>query len=526
MTEDQFKPLRLMNGLYLQLHAYMLRIAIPYGTLTPTQLRKLAHIARTYDKGYGHFTTRQNMQFNWIKLEDAPDILAELAEVEMHAIQTSGNCIRNVTADHFAGAAADEIDDPRVWCRDHPPVVDLPPGILLPAAQVQDRGHRRAEGPRGGPLHDIGLQLQRERGGRARLRGHGRRRPGPHAADRPRPSASSCRREDCSRYLEAILRVYNRHGRRDNIYKARIKILVARAGRRGVRAQVEEEWRADRRRRIDLPDAELDRIRGRFAPPAFETLPAASRELRARPRPRPRFRPLGRAATSQPHKAPGYAIVDVSLKPHRRHARRRHGRADGRRRRSGRALQLRRDPRHARAEPGAAACAQATTCRRVWRELGAARPRARRTSAWSATSSPARGSTTARSPTPARSRSRSTSPSASPTPTRQRDIGELKIKITGCINACGHHHVGHIGILGVDKNGEEFYQLTLGGSADDKAALGEIIGPAFSSERVVWAVETIVDTYLELRRGPEERFLDAYRRVGPEPFKENLYAPH
>ena len=522
LTEDEFKPLRLMNGLYLQLHAYMLRVAIPYGTLSSVQLRKLAHIGRRYDKGYGHFTTRQNLQFNWPALADTPDILAELAEVDMHAIQTSGNCIRNVTADHFAGAAAGEIEDPRIWCEIirqwstfHPEFSFLPRKFKIAVtATEQDRAALR--------VHDIGLRLLRDQSGEIGFEvmvGGGQGRT-PVLAKTIRSFLPADR---LLSYLEAILRTYNLLGRRDNLYKSRIKILVDAVGPDEFTRLVETEWQQIPHDRIDLPEAEISRIRGFFARPPFETLPDTDPEL-ARRRLADRGFARWLKANVAAHKQPGYAIVTLSLKPHG-------------------------------GVPGDATADQMDAIAdladrysfgeiRVTHEQNLALVHVRKRDLYQlwqglvslglATANIGLATDIIACPgldycSLANARSIPVAQRISlalQDSDRLTGIGELKIKISGCINACGHHHVGHIGILGVDKKGEEFYQITLGGSADETAAIGEIIGPAFSSDRVVWAVETIVETYLKLRRGPEERFLDAYRRVGPDPFKETLYATH
>ena len=518
LTEEEFKPLRLMNGLYLQLHAYMLRVAIPYGTLSSTQLRRLAHIARRYDKGYGHFTTRQNLQFNWPSLADTPDILAE---VEMHAIQTSGNCIRNVTADHFAGAAAGEVEDPRIWCEIirqwstfHPEFSFLPRKFKIAVtATERDRAALR--------VHDIGLKLLRDhRGvGFEVMVGGGQGRT-PALAKTIRPYLPA---EHLLSYLEAILRTYNLLGRRDNLYKARIKILVDAVGPAEFARLVEEEWRQIPQDRVDLPEAEVRRIRAFFAPPPFDTLPQRDREFELRLRGDCEFARWVKSNTA-PHKQPGYAIVTLSLKPH--------GGIPG----------------DATAEQMDAIADLADTHSfgeiRVTHEQNLALVHVRQRdlfALWQALiplglATPNIGLATDIIACPGLDYC--SLANARSIPVAQRislalqdldrlaGIGELKIKISGCINACGHHHVGHIGILGVDKKGEEFYQITLGGSGDETAAIGEIVGPAFSSERVVWAVETLIATYLARRSGREERFLDAYRRLGPNPFKEALYAAH
>ncbi len=521
LSDDEFKPLRLMNGLYLQLHAYMLRIAVPYGTLSTVQLRKLAEIARRYDKGYGHFTTRQNLQFNWIRLEDTPDILAELATVEMHAIQTSGNCIRNVTADHFAGVAGDEIEDPRIYCEIirqwstfHPEFSFLPRKFKI---AVTGSPHDRAAVK----VHDIGLRMHRNEAGEIGfevLVGGGQGRT-PVIAKTIRPFLP---KRHLLSYLEAILRIYNQLGRRDNLYKARIKILVDSVGADRFTQLVEEEWQQIRDGYLDLPVAEIERIRGYFAPPPYRTLDAHVPEYEGALRRDFRFARWVRTNMT-PHKRPGYAIVTLSLKP-------------------------------TGGIPGDATDAQMDAVAdladrygfgevRVSHEQNLVLPDVAKADLYELwkqletleLATPNIGLAgdiiacpgldycalaNARSIPVAQQISKHFSDL-----TKLLDIGELKIKISGCINACGHHHVGHIGILGVDKHGSEFYQITLGGSADENAAIGDIVGPSFGATEVVDAVETIIDTYLHVR-SDGERFLDTYRRVGIKPFKEKLYAAH
>ncbi len=521
LTEDEFKPLRLMNGLYLQLHAYMLRVAVPYGTLSSQQMRKLAHIARRYDKGYGHFTTRQNIQFNWPKLEEAADILAELAEVEMHAIQTSGNCIRNVTADHFAGAAADEIEDPRVtaevirqWSSLHPEFSFLPRKFKVAVTGASnDRAAIK--------VHDIGLQMVRDARGRAGFKvivGGGLGRT---------PLIGETIREFLPKryllsYLEAILRVYNELGRRDNIYKARIKILVKEIGAKAFAEMVEKEWQFLKDWDVDLPDEEFARIQAYFAPPPFDDLPAVTASFEAQ-----RFenRDFARWVRNNvdAHKAPGYAIVTVSLKPE--------GGVPG----DATAAQMEAvadlaarysfdEIRVSHEQNLVLAHVRQADLYAVWQGLIAAELASANAGLISdIISCPGLdycNLATARSIPVAQRISRRFADIE-----RQHDIGGLKLKISGCINACGHHHVGHIGILGVDKKGQEFYQITLGGNADENAVLGRIVGPAFSYDTVVDAVETIVDTYLGQRRNGEA-FNQTLARVGFDPFKEKLYAPH
>jgi sulfite reductase (NADPH) hemoprotein beta-component len=521
LSEDEFRPLRLMNGLYLQLHAYMLRVAVPYGTLSSRQMRQLAHIARRYDKGYGHFTTRQNIQYNWIKLEEAPDILADLAAVEMHAIQTSGNCIRNVTADHFAGAAADEIEDPRVtaevirqWSTLHPEFSFLPRKFKVAVTgATEDRAAIK--------VHDIGLQMCRDGRGRVGFKvvvGGGLGRT---------PIIGKTIREFLPKrhllsYLEAILRVYNEEGRRDNIYKARIKILVNDLGAEKFAEKVEAEWRELKDLEVDLPVGEFRRIETYFAPPAFETLPDTDRGFEAR-----RFedRNFARwvANNVAAHKVPGYAIVTISLKPE--------GGVPG----DASAAQMETvadlaerysfdEVRVSHEQNLVLAHVRKADLYAVWQGLvGADLASANAGLVSDIIACPGLdycNLANARSiPVAQRISNRFADIQ------RQQSIGGLKIKISGCINACGHHHVGHIGILGVDKKGEEFYQITLGGSADENAALGRIVGPAFSGDTVIDAVETIVDTYVGLRQD-SEAFNDTLARVGFEPFKEKLYAAH
>jgi sulfite reductase (NADPH) hemoprotein beta-component len=519
LSEDEFKPLRLMNGLYLQLHAYMLRIAIPYGTLASTQLRRLAHIGRRYDRGYGHFTTRQNLQFNWIKLEQAPDILAELAEVEMHAIQTSGNCIRNVTADQYAGVAADEYEDPRVYCEIirqwstlHPEFSFLPRKFKI---AIAGGPHDRAAVK----THDIGLYLKRNDNGEIGfevLVGGGQGRT---------PMVAATVREflpkrDLLSYLEAILRVYNLLGRRDNSFKARIKILVHSVGIEAFRQMVETEWDQIKDGALMLPGEEIARIRAFFAPPSYRMLPESSAAFVAHRRADPAFDRWAETNLAR-HKAPGYAIVNLSLKP------------------------IGGIPGDATSEQMDAIADLADRFSlgeiRVTHEQNLVLPYVRQDdlyALWQALAdlglaTPNLGLVTDIIACPGLDYCSLANARAIPVAqrisakfgdlARQKTIGELEIKISGCINACGHHHVGNIGILGVDKKGEEFYQVTLGGSADENTSIGEIVGPAFSSDKVVDAVETVVDTYLA-RRQDGERFIDTYRRVGLDPFKEALYA--
>jgi sulfite reductase (NADPH) hemoprotein beta-component len=518
ITEDQFKQIRLMNGLYLQLHAYMLRVAVPYGSLNSAQLRKLAHVARTYDKGYGHFTTRTNLQFHWIKLRDAPDILEELAQVGMHAIQTSGNCIRNTTADPYSGATAEELDDARVWCEAirqwstfHPEFTFLPRKFKIAvSASVKDRAAVK--------VHDIGLYLRRGPDGALGfevLVGGGLGRT-PYVGSTIRPFLPASR---LFSYLEAILRVYNRHGRRDNAYKARIKILVAAMGAEEFGRQVEEEWE-----KIgvasDLPDTELARIRGAFAPVAFETLPARSEAFEAAKAASPALARFVRNNV-RPHKKSGYAIVEVALKaigetPGDASAEQMDAVADLAERFSFDDVRVTHEQNlvlpHVKLDDLAAVHASL-------QQAGLATPNANLISDIIAC--------------PGLDYCALANARAIPIAQqiavqfadqdRAELVGELKIKISGCINACGHHHVGHIGILGVDKKGEEFYQLTLGGSGAEDAEVGKILGPALPADRVAGAVDQLVEVYLR-ERTDGERFLDTFRRTGIAPFKEAVYA--
>ena len=520
LTEEQVKPLRLQNGLYLQLHAYMLRIAIPYGTLSTKQLRKLAEIARTYDLGYGHFTTRQNLQLNWIKLEDAPDAVAALAEVDMHAIQTSGNVIRNTTADHFAGAAADEIEDPRIWCEMirqwstlHPEFSFLPRKFKIAiTGSPNDRAAVR--------VHDVGLRLWRTPEGQVGFEvivGGGLGRT-PIIGKTIRAFLP---KEDLLAYLEAVLRVYNRYGRRDNIYKARIKILVHELGVEKMREEVEAEFASTRDSALKLDPQTIEAIASQFAPPPLPHRPAMVGAVEALKIVDRDF-VLWLKSNTAPHRMAGYRIVTASLKP-------------------------------AGAPPGDASAAQMEGVADIadaysWGEvrvsheqnlvlphvaieelpavyaalskLGFAEANVGKiTDIIACPGLDYCALANARSIPVAQSISNHFSNLA-----RQHDIGDLKIKISGCINACGHHHVGHIGILGVDKNGVELYQISLGGDVDfGKTSLGEIIGPAVGADEIVEAVDALVATYLE-RRSEGERFVETYRRIGVEPFKERVYA--
>lgn len=519
LTEEEFKPLRLMNGLYLQLHAYMLRVAIPYGTLNGRQMRQLALIADRFDKGYGHFTTRQNVQFNWPKLSDVPDILSALADVDMHAIQTSGNCIRNVTADHFAGAAADEVEDPRPtaellrqWSTDHPEFTYLPRKFKIAVSGAKhDRAVVRA--------HDIGLYLRRNEAGEPGYEvviGGGLGRT-PLVGKTVKVFLP---RADLLPYLEAILAVYNLNGRRDNKYKARIKILVQETGLEELRAKIDAEFATHKARFAGVPASVINPINDAFAPPVFNN--TRSTGLEDALQSNPLLRSWVETNLSD-HKNPAYAIVTVSLK------------AIGQ-------------------TPGDATSAQMRALAdiaeayghnelRVSHEQNIILPHVRRTdipavhealrNAGLATANIGLISDIIACPGMdycALATARSI-PVAKEIATRfdalklEKDIGPLKIKISGCINACGHHHVGHIGILGLEKSGQESYQITLGGDGSETTTIGRRVGPGFSAEALLPAIERLLDAYLNIRETDDETFLQAYRRLGEAPFKAALYPP-
>ena len=520
ITEDAFKPLRLMNGVYLQLHAYMLRVAIPYGTLSSKQMRMLAHIARKYDRGYGHFTTRQNIQYNWPALDKIPDLLEELATVEMHAIQTSGNCIRNVTADQYAAAIEGEVEDPRIiseiirqWSTFHPEFTYLPRKFKIAVTgHENDRAAIK--------LHDIGLVVKKNDAGDIGYEVHvgGGQGRTPFIAKK---MADFVPKESLLAYLEAVMRVYNMLGRRDNSYKARIKILVHETGEAEMRRMVEEEFaKIDASKMLAVPQAEIDRISAYFAPPAFDTLPATSDTFEAAKAEDADFARWVRANVVA-HKQDGYGIVNISLKP-------------------------------IGGVPGDATDAQMDTIAdlaeqysfdelRVTHEQNLVLPHVKLDDVKAvydvlaahglATANLGLISDAIACPgldycNLANARSIPLAQEISERFAdldRQYDIGELKVKISGCINACGHHHVGHIGILGVDKKGTEFYQISLGGAADENASIGQITGRAFTEETIVDAIETVVTTYTD-HRAEGERFIDTYNRIGMQPFKERLYA--
>lgn len=519
LTEDEFKMLRLQNGVYLQLHAYMFRVAIPYGTLATNQLRALAHVARKYDRGYGHFTTRQNIQFNWIKLAELPDALADLAEVGIHAMQTSGNNMRNVTSDQWAGVAPGEIEDPRIWSELirqhttlHPEFSFLPRKFKI-AITASD--HDRAAIK----IHDIGLRLiKNEKGetGFEVLVGGGLGRT-PFIAKTIKHFVHG---RDILSYIEAILRVYNQYGRRDNIYKARIKILVHELGIEKFSREVEEEWQHIRNSSLQIDDEVIEDIRSRFTYPAYEKLPHMPDELRQAAAD-PDFE-AWRKNSVAPHKVQGYSIVTISLKP------------------------IGAPPGDATAEQMDALADLADKYSsgeiRVGHEQNLALPHVAKRdlpALWKALDKLGLATPNVNLITDiiacpgldycslANARS---IPIAQELTRRFANhelanlIGRLHINISGCINACGHHHVGHIGILGVEKNGEEVYQITIGGRADENAALGNLIGPGVKFDEVADVVEDIVEAYLALRERPEELFMDTVKRLGVEPFKERVYA--
>ncbi|OPY99550.1 sulfite reductase [Bradyrhizobium sacchari] len=519
LTEDEFKMLRLQNGVYLQLHAYMFRVAIPYGTLASNQLRALAHVARKYDRGYGHFTTRQNVQFNWIKLSDLPDALADLAEVGIHAMQTSGNNMRNVTSDQWAGVAPGEIEDPRIWSELirqhttlHPEFSFLPRKFKI-AITASD--HDRAAIK----VHDIGLRLVRNEKGETGfevLVGGGLGRT-PFIGKTIKHFVHG---RDLLSYIEAILRVYNQYGRRDNIYKARIKILVHELGIEKFSREVEEEWQHIRYSSLQIDDEVIEDIRSRFIYPAYEKLPHMPDELRQAAAD-PEFEAWRKNSVAA-HKNPGYSIVTISLKP------------------------IGGPPGDATAEQMDALADLADKYSfgeiRVGHEQNLALPHVAKRdlpALWKALDKLGLATPNVNLITDiiacpgldycslANARS---IPIAQELTRRFANhelanlIGRLHINISGCINACGHHHVGHIGILGVEKNGEEVYQITIGGRADENAALGNLIGPGVKFDEVADVIEDIVEAYLALRERPEELFVDTVKRLGVEPFKERVYA--
>ena len=517
LTEEEFRPLRLMNGLYLQLHAYMLRVAIPYGTISAKQMRQLAYIAETFDRGYGHFTTRQNIQFNWPKLEDVPAILSALADVQMHAIQTSGNCIRNVTADHFSGAAADEIADPRPvaellrqWSTDHPEFQFLPRKFKIAVTGSEaDRAVIRA--------HDVGIQIVKNDAGEIGYRvfvGGGLGRT-PMIGKEIAPFVPQA---DLLPYLEAIVAAWNIFGRRDNKYKARIKITVFENGLENFRAMVEQEFARTKRDFTGIDASFLAEIEGCFTAPDFKEVDPAPFDAALKVD--PLLRAWAKHSLAE-HRQADHAVVTVSLKEHGAtpgdaSADQMRVLADLAERDGYGELRLSHEqnvilPHVAKADlpqvhaellraglatanvgllsdiiacPGMDYCALATA-----RSIPVAQELAEHFKALDL----------------------------------EEEIGKIQIKISGCINACGHHHVGHIGILGLDRAGVENYQITLGGDATETAAIGERMGPGFAYNEVTPAIERIVRTYLGARKDAQERFIDTYQRIGAQPFKDALY---
>ena len=519
LSEDEFRPLRLQNGLYVQKHAPMLRIAIPYGQLSARQLRTLARLARDYDRGYGHFTTRQNFQLNWPRLADVPDILAELARVQMHAIQTSGNCIRNVTSDHFAGVAADESVDPRPyaelvrqWSTLHPEFAYLPRKFKIAVTgAARDRAAIL--------VHDIGLQLVRDAAGDVGFRvavggGLGRTPLVGHVIREFLPRA------EILNYLDAILRVYNRFGRRDNKYKARIKILVKERTPAAFAADVEAEWAHLAGGTATVPVEEFDRLHAFFVPLPYERLAGDDAAFRAAAAD---HRPFANwvARNVHPHRVPGYAIVTASLKatgvpPGDLTAGQMDAVAELADRYSFGELRVSHEQNLILAD------VRQRDLPALWGELkslGLATPNV--------------GLLTNIVCCPGGDFCALANAKSIPVATAiQRrfddldylhDIGEIDVNISGCMNACGHHHVGHIGVLGVDKNGTEWYQVTIGGTQGEHAAIGRVIGPSFAADEMPGVVARLIETYVDVRHA-DERFVDTVRRVGIEPFKERVYA--
>lgn len=520
LSEDEFLPLRLQNGLYIQRHAPMLRIAIPYGMISSTQMRKLAHVARTYDKGYGHFSTRQNMQLNWPKLEQVPDILAELAQVQMHSIQTSGNCIRNTTTDQFAGVAKGEIEDPRPYCElirqwstFHPEFAFLPRKFKIAVNAIPDADRAATM------VHDIGIHIVKNEQGEVGFKvivGGGLGRT---------PVIGSVIREFLPKqhllsYLDATLRVYNRYGRRDNKYKARIKILVRAMTPEKFAAAVEQEWQHIKDGPTTVTDDEIARLKSFFTAPAYESLPEVDESFEAKQAENTVFANWVKRNV-QPHQRPGYAAVTLSLK--------KTGIAPG-------------DATHEQMDSAAEladrysfgelrishnqniilADVKQADLYALWQDAKA-----------NGFATPNLGLLTDMICCPGGDFCALANAKSIPIAQQLQerfdnldylhDIGNLDLNISGCMNACGHHHVGNIGILGVDKKGSEFYQVSLGGSAGVDASLGKILGPSFGEGEIADVIEKIINVYID-NRNEEERFIDTYRRIGIDPFKERVYA--
>lgn len=519
LSEDEFRPLRLQNGLYIQRHAPMLRIAVPYGMLSSKQLRKLGDIAKKYDKGYGHFSTRQNLQLNWPKLEDTPDILAELATVEMHAIQTSGNCIRNITTDQFVGIAPDEVIDPRAiaeimrqWSTFHPEFALLPRKFKIAVSGTQqDRAIVQA--------HDIGLEFYRDANNQVAIKvwvGGGLGRT---------PILGSVIREHLDwqhalTYCEAIIRVYNLHGRRDNMYKARIKILSKAIGINEFRNQVEAEWTHLKDGPNTITEAELARVSKHFEAMPYETLPDQDDGFDAAVASNPAFAAWVKRSIHA-HKQPGYRAVTLSLKPH--------GQAPG---------DITSEQMWAVADLAdeysfgelrssheqnlILADVKLSDLYAVWEKAKA-----------NGLATPNIGLLTDIICCPGGDFCSLANAKSIPIAKAIQmqfddldylhDIGDIELNISGCMNACGHHHVGHIGILGVDKDGSEWYQVTIGGKQGNDASIGSVIGPSFSAEEMPGVVQKLIEVYIK-ERTPEERFIDTVRRIGAVPFKKHVYA--
>ncbi len=520
LSEEEFRPLRLQNGLYIQRYAPMLRIAIPYGMLSTKQLRRLADIAAKYDRGYGHISTRQNLQLNWPELKDVPQILAELAEVEMHAIQTSGNCIRNVTSDHFAGVSPDELTDPRPWCEIlrqwstfHPEFAYLPRKFKIAVnAADTDRAATR--------VHDIGLDVVKNSQGSIGFRvivggGLGRTPIVGQVINEFLPWTHLLS------YLESILRVYNLHGRRDNKYKARIKILVKALGIEEFRRQVEADWAYGKDGALTLTETEVDRIKQHFTDPAWKTLVDESLvTIASYHNDRAFTRWLDRNV--HPHKVPGYAAVTLSLKDPKRApgditTEQMHLVADLADKYSFGELRTTHEQNLILAD------VEKSELFALWQEARA-----------NSLATPTVGLLTDIICCPGGDFCSLANAKSIPIATaiQERfddldylhDIGELDLNISGCMNACGHHHVGNIGILGVDKNGSEWYQVSIGGRQGLNAYLGDVIGPSFAAAEIPDVITKLIETYIEKRESDEERFVDTVHRIGVAPFKERVYA--